>query len=183
MNSATFAVPLAFIILSILILWIITGINGKWWLKSLVILITSYFSLAVWLSLNSYMGWPCREPLPDKYQVLWIVVNEPQKEFDGAIYIWLRNLEHHSSHNLFEYQPHSEPRVYFVPYTRELHEQVQKGIESLKQGKVIVGGKKMASGQESQRSDEQANQGSGGDSTNAQQYFWELPPSMQQRKD
>lgn len=183
MSSETFAVPLAFIILSVLILWIITGVNGKWWLKALVILVTSYFSLAVWLSLSSYMGWPCREPLPDKYQVLWIVVNEPQKEFNGAIYLWVRNLENHSNHNLFDYQPKSEPRVYFLPYTREMHEESQRGLESLKQGKVIVGGKKMEGSQDSKDSDEEAQQGGGGESKNTQQYFWELPPSMQQRKD
>jgi hypothetical protein len=41
----------------------------------------------------------------------------------------------------------------------------------------------MEGSQDSKDSNEEAKQGGGGESKNAQQYFWELPPSMQHRKD
>lgn len=181
MSSNTLAIPFGFMLLAVIILWIMTGIKGKWWIKSWLILVTSYFSIAVWMALHSYMGWSTTDPLPAKYQVFWIIVYEPRDNDEGAIHVWLRSLHAQSKNNLFEYSASIEPRAYKLQYSRELHEQAQQALGSLKQGRPVVGGKEMmnSNGSENAQSDGDGGQGM---TENAQKYFWELPPSYMPTK-
>lgn len=182
MSANTLAIPFGFIILAMIILWIMIGIKGNWWMKSCIIVITSFFSLAVWMAMPSYMGWPAHDELPSKYQVFWIVVSEPNKESSGAIFVWLRGLEStHNKYNLFEYKASLEPRAYHFKYSRELHEQSQRALNGLKEGRAIVGGKEMIGNPESHQGEN--GKGGGGISENAQPYFWELPEGYLPQKD
>ena len=47
--TETIGIPVAFILLTILILWVIIGIKGKWWIKSCLISLTLYFSIGLWV--------------------------------------------------------------------------------------------------------------------------------------
>lgn len=181
MSSNTLAIPFGFMLLAVIILWIMTGIKGKWWIKSFVILVTSYFSLAVWMALHSYMGWSTQDPLPAKYQVFWIVINEPREDYEGEIHVWIRSLNSQTKNNFLEYTTSNEPRAYKLQYSRELHEEAQRALGSLKQGRPIVGGKEMmnSAGTENGESDGDGGQGM---TENAQKYFWELPPSYMPSK-
>ncbi|GAG04751.1 unnamed protein product, partial [marine sediment metagenome] len=98
MISAFDAVGLtmAFILCASLLLWIIIGAKGWWLVKVPVIAMTLYFGLAVWYSVDSYLGWPSTHDPPRKFQVHWIVVNEPPKTAPntGAIYLMLTKVPH-----------------------------------------------------------------------------------------
>jgi hypothetical protein len=141
-----------FVIFSTLLLWIVIGAKGWWLLKLPVIAATLYFGIAVWYSVDSYLGWPSTQYPPRQFQLHWALVNEPAKGGNdpGGIYLWLSKMKHEDDKKIektwekwftwlgYE-QDTQSPRVYIVPYSRPLHEQMQKAQEMLKKGRKIIG--------------------------------------------
>ena len=127
----TFAIPLTFIIISSMALWIIIGCKGWWWLKALTVVVALWFSAFLWGSLNTIKGWATTDPVPDKYELKWVVIKEPNKktEHPGAIYLWMIDLNAKDKDK-------GTPRVYEVPYSKELHQQAVNAM-----GKIGKGGK------------------------------------------
>ena len=68
------SIPLAFFILSALLLWLIIGVKGRWSVKALVISLVLYSCLSIDFSLANLTGWPSDQSLPDNFQVHWIKV-------------------------------------------------------------------------------------------------------------
>jgi hypothetical protein len=187
----TFAIPLTFIIIATLALWIIVGSKGWWLLKAATIVVVSVFCVFLWRSLDDLQGWPTNDPIPNKFEVKWITVNEPNKKTDspGAIYVWLKDLEpEKTSHSWYLTTKHKnvndEPRLHKMPYTRERHEQAMKI-----QAKIGKGGKFMAqkskggigegSGQHKGPKGQSKGKGKGGGgmSEGGDEFkFYELPP-------
>lgn len=195
MHTNTLAIPLAFIVLMAINLWITIGIKGFWWLKVSLITIALALSLFVWRALESYIGWPSKQDLPAEYQILWVMVEEPTATKEGQVFLWIRPVRSEMDlipYDLFIYKPEiSEPRAYCLNYSRKLHEQSQKAIDALKKGKIIIGKKEIAgaegeegSGTQNQgdSSDESAENGDG-QTRGGDPYFFELPPSKFIEKD
>lgn len=189
MHQNTLAIPLAFIVLIALNLWITIGIRGFWWLKTLLIAASLALAIFVWTALESYLGWPSKCNLPEEYQVIWLSIHEPTVDKQGQVFVWARPVESEEDlvpYDLFIYKPMvAEPRAYFLPYTRKLHEEGQKAIQSLKQGKIVIGknGKESSANQKgSQGTEQQENnasdsKNSGGETMGGDPYFFELPPT------
>lgn len=189
MQQNTLSIPLAFIVLMALNLWITIGIKGFWWVKTLLIAASLTLAIFVWASLESYLGWPCRSDFPEEYQILWLSIQEPTVDKDGAVFLWARPVESEMDlvpYDLFVYKPTiSEPRAFYLDYTRNLHEQSQKALESLKQGKIIIGkkadkGADGSNGSGESTEDQNANsesKGTGGETKGGDPYFFELPPT------
>jgi hypothetical protein len=87
------AIPIAFCLLTTILLWFIIGSKGHWVLKLVSILVCIYFSIVIWFSSCTYLGWPSKDPLPNKYVVSWAQVEEPDPNFYGAIFLWVEELE------------------------------------------------------------------------------------------
>ncbi len=135
-------IAITFIILAALLSWIIIGIGGKWLLKGCLTTVSILFGVLLYVSIPNILGWPSSQSLSEKYQVLWIVIKEPSAGDSGSIYLWTKSATQNlSSYSL--YNPDiKQPRVFAVPYSRELHEQAQGAIKALKAGKVVMGGVK-----------------------------------------
>jgi len=141
-----------FVVMAVLLLWIIIGARGWWLLKVPVIAATLYFGIVVWYSVDSYLGWPSTQYPPRKFQLHWAIVDEPAKgsQETGSIYLWLSKMKHDDDKKNekswekyftwlgYEQDPRN-PRVYVVPYTRPLHEQMQKAQGMLKKGQKVIG--------------------------------------------
>lgn len=112
-------------------LWIIIGCKGWWWLKALTVVVALWFSTFLWGSLGTIKGWPTTESVPDKYELKWVVIKEPNKITNdpGAIFLWMIDLHAKSKEA-------GVPRVHEVPYSKELHQQANKAM-----GKIGKGGK------------------------------------------
>lgn len=189
MYHNTLSIPIAFIVLIAVNLWITIAIRSFWWLKILLIAASLTLGVFVWGALESYVGWPSGADLPEEYQVLWVFVQEPTADKEGQIFLWARPVESEMDlvpYDLFIYKPEvSEPRAFYLDYTRNLHEQSQKAIESLKQGKIVIGKKSKSDAAESMGSNSgqnqegtEANSQSGNGSTEGgDPYFFELPPT------
>jgi hypothetical protein len=114
----TLFVPIAFLFLCCLLLWVIIGIRGRWWLKLIMMALALGFSYAAWMTLDSYFGVPKRSELrafSGKTAFLfWVTINEPDGNKDaGSICMWLRPLNE------------AGPKLYQFSYSRKLHETSQ----------------------------------------------------------
>lgn len=179
MNSL--AIPIAFCLMSILLLWFIIGAKGKWTIKALAIVFYIYFAVVVWFSLYTYLGWPSKDPLPNKYVIYWAQIEEPNPASEGAIYFWTAELESNKNANflyLLKYNNRkSEPRVYQIPYSRSLHKNVQKMMEDIKKGSVYIGGEKEGTGSKADGKDPLNDKGQFSFSYKSKdQYLFPLPP-------
>lgn len=208
MDYNAVGIPVAFLLLAAMGLWLIIFAKGYWWLKIIFITFALYFSLAMWASLSQLSGWPTDVEMPDKFLVHAILVEEPSKsnlKEKGAIYMWASEID--ENHNIKKKEVSSwllpfvsrknssEPRVYRLPYSEELHEQSRQISKMLKAGKPVVGKGKKISGQPGEgegKGDGKGGKGKtyggklgegkgrGGNNFSQRQefMFYELPPFM-----
>lgn len=130
--------------------------TSRWWVSAAVIVALPAISFAVWQAARPPKGWPTTTTPPRQAQFQWGVVREPEPDNPGEIDLWL-------------IPPGSEqPRAYRVPYTRQLHKQVQGATQAVKAG-VRVGVRKVAK--------------RGGANSKARFTFYRLPPPAPPSKD
>jgi len=187
------SIPFAFFLLSSLLLWLIIGIKGHWFVKALVISFVLYFCISIDFSLENLLGWPSDQSLPDKFQVHWIEIREPNKKTktQGSIYIWATNSSKFYKEdgwdgwrNIFmsfqSYDPR-EPRAYRLFYSKEDHKKAQRAIELIKGGNKVGGGNGKGKGKGKGKGgkgdgDGGKKNGGGSLSRNGGVYFEKLPP-------
>ena len=151
------SIPLAFFILSALLLWLIIGVKGRWGVKAFVISLVLYSCLSIDFSLENLMGWPSDQSLPKEFHVHWVKIKEPNKKTSekGYIYVWVTDLNRSISKQGWQgwkgyfisfqsYDP-TEPRAYRLDYSKDRHEQAQKALDMIQSGEK-VGGKNNGKG-------------------------------------
>ena len=167
--------------------WILNESSLKWYIKTLCISAFCLFTVIFWSSIHTYLGWPALEKeMPDKALIHWVIVKEPNKiiKSEGDIYIMLESLDVKGGNSLtkfFGYKKNKiEPRVYGLPYSRKLHEQLEKEVMGkLKKGQPVLG--RLAKGKQGLPSKgkkgESSKKGGGSESQDQDWEFHELSPS------
>lgn len=123
-------IAVGFVMLAGLLLWFVIGSRGAWWLKLPLIVGTCAFTFAVWDAMDSFTGWATGQDPPARALFLRGMVDEPD-----AIYVWLIAPP---EPGLLAYRPQDgEPRAYRLPYTRQLHERVDRGNELTRRGQRV----------------------------------------------
>lgn len=143
MDPRTVAIPIAYTLLAALLCWHIISAKGGKWLKVIVFVVTLGFSFMIWRALSSYQGWPTAAETPEKALLIQAIVREPDEKAgdQGAIYLWLLPLsdEVNDIPSLLEYPGiRGEPRAYKMPYSREMHEGVNRAQGMMRAGKPVV---------------------------------------------
>ena len=136
------AIPIIYLLLTAILLWVCICCKGYWWLKLILIAFSTCFCISLTLSLQSLTGWPSSNGLPNRFEIYWIKVKEPSTTHsdDGAIYLWTQNLTPKKNPWWSLYQPdNSEPRVYKIDYSREQHKQANQALGMLKKGERVIG--------------------------------------------
>ena len=180
------ALPILLLIFGTLTFWLLTESSVKWYFKTACIATFCIFTIVFWSTIHSYLGWPAlKSDMPQKVLIHWVIVKEPNKytKFDGAIYFLVESAEkkERSWLDTFTYSKNrSEPRLFALPYSRGLHEQVQNQMKGrLQRGQPILGeltktgkakGKKGESNLENKK-------GGGSESQEQDWEFHELRPS------
>ena len=124
------AIAVSFVLLAGLLLWFVIGSRGRWWVKLPAIVVTCAFTFAVWHALGSFSGWPSNEKPPARAVLLSSAVDEPR-----AIYVWLLAP---TEPGVLDYRPNrGEPRAFRLPYSRELHQQIDRAAALAKQGRPV----------------------------------------------
>ena len=116
------------IVLFILILIILKDRVTKS-IKLIIVLISGFFYIFHFNTLQSNMGWPVSQTVPDNFELLSWVIEEPNisQQKKGRIFIWTKQANH------------EEPRAFKLKYTRNLHEQLNKAGARLEEGYKQLG--------------------------------------------
>ena len=157
MAPETIGIPLAFIIFITLILWFIIGTKGQWWLKIFAITISLYASLGIWQSTTGILGWPTVERMPQKFQIHWIVIDEPPNhncseksscevcKSKGSIYVFAEDLCPKKEKSFMDLvmlklsEAQESPRLYKMPYSKSLHKKADQINKLIRKGGKYFG--------------------------------------------
>ena len=198
MDINAIGIPLTFLVLCAIGLWMIIFSKGFWALKTLFITFCLYFSFAMWFSLSDLSGWATSVSMPQKSIIHWILVQEPSKfnkKDDGGIFVWATEADTENKviekSIIYLLKPFSirknsvEPRAYRLPYSEELHQNAAKAMQMIMSGKTIIGekmGEKSGNGtgeaEGSGKDGHGESKGNGSGSLSQEQVFrfYELPP-------
>jgi hypothetical protein len=140
----------AYVIVAVLLLSLNIAPRWAWWIKATAIIITSAFFVISYYSMIDLMGWPVKARLPEKFQMLWAKVNEPDKLLNtpGAIYMWVEALD---ANNV----PTGLPRAYRLPYTQPLETGIENALDMIAAGQEVGGTANMMDDQEQRRGEDQ----------------------------
>lgn len=135
MTTAILGLIAGFVFVVVLLLALNLRSSFHWGIKAGSILLALLFYMLTLQSLSGFYGWPSRDALPDKFQLLGMEIQEPVTEADeGAIFIWLIPMDSESQ----------TPRSHQLPYSRELHSLLNDAHGRMEFGHTLAG--EMASG-------------------------------------
>jgi hypothetical protein len=99
--------------------------------KLALIVLALGFYLWHYNALQQYPGWPADDGLPARFELISSYSVEPdlKNNEDGAIYIWIRDLD----------ASRSVPRSYRLPYQKALHRKVDDTLRKQREGERFVG--------------------------------------------
>ena len=123
--SASGAAAASVLVLGSLLAWTVIGTGVHWPPKLTAILLTPGVAFFVWKESRPITGWPTHTKPPEEAVFVSGSVEEPMAGTKGAIYLWLTR------------PGETKPRAYQLPYTRQLHEQVQAALEQTQQGRRV----------------------------------------------
>ncbi len=117
LTASILGMVIAYMLIAVLLLSLNLASRWKWWVKAGTIVITVAFFYQSYLSLNAILGYPTSQDLPPRFQIHWMILNEPNKQTGdpGAVFMWVGELDARD-------RPLGTPRAYRVPYSNRLHQ-------------------------------------------------------------
>lgn len=136
-----------FLVLGGLVLWGLVDSKVSWIFKILTTVLFCGTTFLLCATIATFLGWSALErDIPETVSIHHVIIKEPSKinNDKGRIYILVesgRNQYDRLFLRMFSYENKAnEPRLFSVPYTRGLHEKMQKDvIPRLKNGGVVTG--------------------------------------------
>ncbi len=115
------------LLLALALLW------SAWpgWLKGMLVVAVTTLYFYGTDAVHAIWGIPSAEALPERFLMLAAAVEEPTPKTPGALFVWISQLR--------DGKPTLEPRAYRLPYTRELHTQINDGIKKGRDGVSQMG--------------------------------------------
>jgi hypothetical protein len=134
MTLPLIGVGLSYVVLAVLLLSLNLASRWHWGIKALAIALTTAFFGISYASITGLVGWPSEARLPERFQLNWGTVVEPDKlnGAPGVIYLWVEALDENNS-------PAGVPRAFRVPYRRELADRIGHARERIEQGAEQAG--------------------------------------------
>ncbi len=136
MNTVVLAISIAYVVMAVLLLCMGLTSRFAWWIKGVVIVITSAFFIESFFATKrsffatkSLLGWPGTGQLPHRFQLLWTRVVEPDPKVadPGAIYLWVEELDENNV-------PSGTPRSYKLKYSPPLADRSNKAKDEIMAG-------------------------------------------------
>lgn len=123
----------AFVLVALLLLILNLYTRWSWQIKAAMIAVVSAFYLVTYFSLPPLLGWPTDAALPERFNLVAIVVHEPNKSkgTPGEIFLWATDLAAGAGE--------TEPRAYRVPFSNELHARVVEAGNKMRKGMPQIG--------------------------------------------
>ena len=123
----------AYIIIALLLVSLNLYTKWSWQIKASLIVIVSGFYIVTYFSLPPLLGWPTDDTLPQRFNLVAIYVQEPDKSTgaEGEIFLWATDMS--------KGPRGAEPRAYRVPFTGELHAKVVEAGNKMRKGLPQLG--------------------------------------------
>ena len=123
----------AYVVVALLLLFSCLYTTWSWVTKSFLIVLVSVFYLTTYFSFPPLMGWPTDSPLPERFNVIALHVQEPDKKngSEGTVFLWVTDLETDPKISI--------PRAYKLPFTESLHAKIVQASNKLKKGLPQLG--------------------------------------------
>ena len=124
----------SYLVIAVLLLSLNLASRWHWTVKAAAIATTTGFFAVSYVSIGGLIGWPSEARMPERFQLHWATVVEPDKinGFPGSIYLWVEALDEAN-------MPAGMPRAFRVPYSRELADRIGHAKERIEQGKEQAG--------------------------------------------
>jgi hypothetical protein len=102
--------------------------------KMVLVTAMTVFYAAVFFFSQSMLGWAAATAVPERFQVLWtrVVEPNPSQQSPGEIYLWVEELDERNIAS-------GEPRAFVVPYSPALAEKVSTAQAEIKKGNPQAG--------------------------------------------
>jgi hypothetical protein len=102
--------------------------------KMALVTAMTVFYAAVFFFSQSMLGWAAATAVPERFQVLWtrVVEPNPSQQSPGEIYLWVEELDERNIAS-------GEPRAFVVPYSPTLAEKVSTAQAEIKKGNPQAG--------------------------------------------
>jgi hypothetical protein len=82
-------------------------------------------------AVHALLGLPSADALPERFVMVAAMVEEPNANQKGALYLWVRPLR--------DGVAEPQPRAYRLAYSRKLHEQINDGLKKGRDGVSQMG--------------------------------------------
>jgi hypothetical protein len=130
LETGVIGLVLAYVLLSTLLLAVLIWLPIPRLAKVAAIVAASVFYVAVFFATQRLLGWSAPVAVPERFQVLWTRVIEPNpsRNNPGAIHLWVEELD---DANL----PSGEPRAFRLPYTVELARRISSAQAEIEEGR------------------------------------------------
>jgi hypothetical protein len=124
----------AYVVVAVLLLSFNIAPRWSWWVKATGIIVTSAFFVVSYYSIIDMMGWPVEAQLPERFQLHWARVSEPDRLLNtpGAIYVWVEEMDEQNI-------PLGTPRAYKLPYSEPLDNGVNDAMDMISMGQEVGG--------------------------------------------
>lgn len=121
------ALVLSFAALLLLILLALLWSRWPGWMKGVLVLAVTTLYFYGNDAVHQIWGVPSSDALPERFVMLAAAVDEPAGKNPGSIFMWVSVPREGLNNKL-------EPRAYRVPYTKELHSQIDQGVRKGRDG-------------------------------------------------
>ena len=124
---------LVYALLAFLLLVLCLATRWHWSIKAALVLMVSGFYIFSSQTFRSLSGWPAEDTLPEKFVLLSAVFDEPSpaRDHPGNIFIWVNPMK--------DNQPLEMPRVFRLPYEKNLHRILGDGVRKAREGNTQMG--------------------------------------------
>jgi len=120
--------PVVLSFAALLFLALLALLWSRWppWLKGLLVLGVTVFYFYASSIVNDIWGWPSNDALPERFVLLAVMVDEPNAKHAGGLYVWVSTLQ--------DGHAGAQPRAFRLPYTKEMHLQLNEGTQKIRAG-------------------------------------------------
>jgi hypothetical protein len=129
MQMHVLGLTIAYAVLGTLLLIILMHVAIARAVKVALVAAMTAFYAAVFFFSQSLLGWAATTAVPERFQVLWTRVVEPNlsRQSGGAIYLWVEELDERNI-------PSGEPRAYVLAYSTALADKAATAQAEIKKG-------------------------------------------------
>ena len=134
MSTSLMGLVAGYVVVTMLLISLNLTSLWRWWVKAAAIVLTTGFFGITYIGIVDLMGWPTKQKLPVRFNLVSSLISEPDRRTNnpGSIYIWATQLDVNNV-------PAGTPRSYQVGYSSALARKIAGAQEKRDHGQEVMG--------------------------------------------